>query len=83
MERADDRPTARSASSNASRWPVPIQQTVSFIFSKSPTRHPDPEALEKFAKVDLPKSIRAAGAAREVLSDGAEKIETLVSKPRR
>ena len=49
-------------------------------FSKSPTRHPDPKALEKFAKVDLPKSIRAAAAAREVLSDGTEKIETLVSK---
>ena len=52
-----------------------------FIFSKSPTtRTPNPEALEKFAKIDLPKSIRAAGAAREVLSDGTEKIETLVSK---
>src|SRR5262249_44771457 len=39
-------------------------QTVSFIFSRSPTKHPDPKALEKFAKVDLPKSIRAAAAAR-------------------
>ena len=55
-------------------------QTVAFKFMKSPTRHPNPQALEKFAKVDLPKSIRAASAAREVLSDGAEKIETLVSK---
>jgi len=55
-------------------------QTVAFTFSKSPTLHPDPKALEKFAKEDLPKSIRAAGAAREVLSDGAEKIETLASK---
>ena len=55
-------------------------QTVSFVFSKSPTRTPNPEALEKFAKIDLPKSIRAAGAAREVLSDGTEKIETLTSK---
>jgi hypothetical protein len=35
--------------------------------------------LEKFAKEDLPKSIRAAGAARAVLSDGTEKIETLAS----
>jgi len=52
-------------------------QTVSFIFSKSPTRHPDPKALEKFAKVDLPKSIRALAAAREVLSDSSENIETL------
>src|SRR4029079_9422578 len=57
----------------------PDQETVSFIFSRSPTRNPNPEALEKFAKVDLPKSIRAAAAAREVLTDGTEKIETLVS----
>jgi hypothetical protein len=55
-------------------------QTVSFTFLKSPTRKPDPKALEKFAKIDLPKSIRAAGAAREILSDGAEKVETLVSE---
>jgi hypothetical protein len=55
-------------------------QTVSFVFSKSPTRNPNPEALEKFAKIELPKSIRAAAAAREVLSDATEKIETLVSK---
>ena len=56
-------------------------QTVSFVFSKSPTTTtPNPEALEKFAKIDLPKSIRAAGAAREVLTDGAEKVETLTSK---
>jgi len=58
----------------------PESQTVSFTFSKSPTQHPDPKALEKFAKEDLPKSIRAAGAAREVLSDGTEKIETLASQ---
>ena len=55
-------------------------QTVSFVFSKSPTGTPNPEALEKFAKIDLPKSIRAASAAREVMSDGAEKVETLASK---
>lgn len=58
----------------------PDAETVSFHFSRSPTRHPDPQALEKFAKVDLPKSIRAADAAREVLSDGTEKIETVSSK---
>jgi hypothetical protein len=58
----------------------PSPQSVLFTFSKSPTRHPDPQALEKFANVDLPKSIRAAAAAREVMSDGAEKIETLSSK---
>jgi hypothetical protein len=56
------------------------QETVSFTFMKSPTRHPDPQALEKFAQIELPKSIRAANAAREVLSDGKQKIETLTSK---
>jgi hypothetical protein len=55
-------------------------QTVSFTFSKSPTLKPNPEALEKFAKTDLPKSIRAASAAREVMSDAAEKIETLLAE---
>jgi hypothetical protein len=57
----------------------PDAASVSFVFSKSPTRHPDPRALEKFAKVDLPRSIRAVDAAREVLSDGAEKFETVSS----
>jgi hypothetical protein len=57
----------------------PDPQTVIFTFSKSPTRHPDPKALERFAKEELPKSIRAASAAREVMSDGAEKAETLAS----
>jgi hypothetical protein len=55
-------------------------ETVSFTFAKSPTRHPDPKALEKFAKVDLPKSIRALDAAREILTDGAERVETVSSK---
>ena len=58
----------------------PDTESVSFVFSKSPTRHPDPQALEKFARVDLPKQIRAIDAAREVLSDGAEKFETVSSK---
>jgi hypothetical protein len=55
-------------------------EIVTIQFSKSPTRHPDPEALEKLAKTDLPKSIHAADAAREVLADGDAKIETLSSK---
>ncbi len=55
-------------------------EIVTFTFSKSPTRHPDPKALEKFAKVDLPKSIRALDAAREILTDGAERVETVSSK---
>jgi len=55
-------------------------EVVTFVFAKSPTRHPDPKALEKFAKVDLPKSIRALDAAREILTDGAEHVETMSSK---
>jgi hypothetical protein len=58
----------------------PAAETVVFTFLKSPTRHPDPQALEKFANVDLPKSMRAMDAVREVMTDGAEKIETLSSK---
>jgi hypothetical protein len=52
---------------------------VTITNAQSPTRHPNPQALEKFAKVDLPKQIAAANAARGVLSDGNEKIETLAS----
>jgi hypothetical protein len=55
-------------------------ESISFTFLKSPTAHPDPQALEKFAKIELPKSIRALDAAREVLTDGAEKVETVSSK---
>jgi hypothetical protein len=58
----------------------PDTATVTITFLKSPTRHPDPQALEKFAKVELPKSMRALDAAREILTDGAEKIETVSSK---
>jgi hypothetical protein len=58
----------------------PDVTTVTIMFSKSPTRHPDPKALEKLAKVDLPKSMRALDAARGILSDGAEKVETVSSK---
>jgi hypothetical protein len=54
-------------------------QTVSFNFQKSPTRHPDPQALEKFAKVELPKQTRSLAAALGVLSDGAQKVDTLGS----
>jgi len=58
----------------------PASARVIIYTSPSPTRKPDPQALEKFAKVDLPKMIRANNAAREILTDGAEKTETLVSK---
>jgi hypothetical protein len=58
----------------------PDTASVTIAFLKSPTRHPDPQALEKFAKVELPKSMRALDAAREILSDGNEKVETVNSK---
>jgi len=54
--------------------------TVAIEVGNSPTRHPNPQALEKFAKVDLPKSIRAGNAAREIMTDGTDKVETLVSE---
>ena len=57
----------------------PDPQTVVFVFARSPTKNPDPKALTRFAKEELPKSIRAASAAREVMSDGADKLETLAS----
>jgi hypothetical protein len=57
----------------------PDPQTVIFVFGRSPTKNIDPKALNRFAKEELPKSIRAASAAREVMSDGAEKAETLSS----
>jgi hypothetical protein len=53
---------------------------VSVSAARSPTRNPNPEALQKLATVDLPKAARAANAAREIISDGAEKVETIVSE---
>jgi hypothetical protein len=58
----------------------PDTETVLFKFSKSPALHPDPKALEKFATVEWPKRLRAVEAARSVLSERAEKLETLSSK---
>jgi hypothetical protein len=58
-------------------------ETVAIGFSKSPTRHPDPQALDKFAKVDLPKSIQATHAANaaQAPTNGADQVDTLSSKP--
>jgi hypothetical protein len=53
---------------------------VSYSLAPSPARRPDPKALERFAKVDMPKRILAANAAQGVLSDGKVKITMLVSK---
>jgi hypothetical protein len=55
-------------------------ETVSFTFSKSPTAKPNPKALEKYAAVDLPKTMRALAAAGAVMQDVSQQIETLSSK---
>lgn len=58
----------------------PDSLRVSVSASRSPNRDPNPQALEKLATVDLPKAVRAASAAREIMSDGAETIETVRSE---
>jgi hypothetical protein len=55
-------------------------ETVAIGFSKSPTRHLDPQALDKLAKVDLPNSIQAAHAAHQAPANGTDKVDTLSSK---
>jgi hypothetical protein len=55
-------------------------ETVAIGFSKSPTRHPDPQALDKFARVDLPKSIQAAHAANRAPAHDQDNVNTLSSK---
>jgi hypothetical protein len=51
-----------------------------FIFQKGSMTPPTPEWLEKYATVELPKSIRAAAAAQAVMSNQSEKVETLQSQ---
>ena len=79
MGRTKAPPTAWCGVFKCKPLACPDAETVN-IFLKSPTRHPDPEALEKLAKIELPKSIHALDAAREILADGDAKLETLSSK---
>lgn len=53
---------------------------VSYGTVPTPARRPDPQALERLAKVDIPKGILAANAAQGILSDGKVKIEMLTSR---
>lgn len=53
---------------------------VSYTSAPTPARNPNQQALEKFAKVDMPKRIMAANAAQSILSDGKVRIEMLSSK---
>ena len=53
---------------------------VTFTMVPSPTRNPNPQALERFAKIDYPKRLAAANAAMSVLADRSDKVETLTAK---
>ncbi|HEY0236471.1 MAG TPA: hypothetical protein VGC86_15675 [Afipia sp.] len=64
---------------NCKALACPDASRVIITTLRSPTRNPDPQALEKYAKVDFPKLIRAQSAAQDVLSDGANKMDTLSS----
>jgi len=56
------------------------ESRVSYSTAPTLARSPDPKALEKFAKVDMPKRIMAANAAQGVLSDGKDKFQMISSK---
>lgn len=53
---------------------------VSYFTAPTPARNPNPQALEKFAKIEVPKRVRATNAAQDVMSDGKNKFEMLASK---
>jgi hypothetical protein len=46
----------------------------------TPARKPDPQALEKFAKIQVPKFLQAMDAAQSAFSGVDSKLEVLVSK---
>jgi hypothetical protein len=55
--------------------------TVAFFAQKGAVTPPSDPALERFASIDLPKTIEAATAALAAKTGDAEKVETLVSAP--
>lgn len=55
--------------------------TVAFFVQKGTGTTPNLPALEKFASVDLPKTIEATTAALSAKTGVAEKVETLASAP--
>lgn len=57
----------------------PDPASVTFSFSKSPTRNPDPKALDRYAKIEMPRQTRALAAAEAVLSAGKVKVDTVSS----
>ncbi|MCK9919009.1 hypothetical protein MXD81_58775 [Microbacteriaceae bacterium K1510] len=56
------------------------QVQVTITTGRSPTNNPNPQALEKLAKVDLPKRLKAIVAAAAVMADTETKVETLSAK---
>jgi hypothetical protein len=57
------------------------EATVAFFVQKGTVTPPTTPALEKFASIDLPKTIEAATAALAAKTGAAEKVETLASAP--
>lgn len=61
----------------------PDAARVTILNLRSPTRNPDPQALEKFAKVDFPKSLQKNNPAGEGATPEAQaaarSVETLAS----
>lgn len=56
----------------------PDSARVNLVNRRSPTRNPDPKALEKFAKVDFPKSLQSSNAPVDELGSGRS-VETLAA----
>jgi hypothetical protein len=54
--------------------------TVVVSSMPTPARKPDPQALEKFAKIQVPKFLQAMDAAQSAFSGVDSKLEVLVSK---
>jgi len=53
--------------------------TVAFIIQKGAAKPPNPDALDRLANIDLPKSIRATAAAQSDMANRADTVETLGS----
>ncbi len=60
----------------------PDSARVNLVNRRSPTRNPDPKALEKFAKIDFPKSLQSNSAPVDDLGQGngnGRRVETLAA----
>lgn len=58
----------------------PDAARVKLVNRRSPTRNPDPKALEKFAKVDFPKSLQSTSAPVDDLGNSnGRRVETLAA----